>query len=58
MGTVKCCGNCGHLTNVTKESRNEPNVMGGCFVTGLVTFTDCKGCKHHEPYKDEEDNLS
>ena len=46
------------MTNVTKESREEPNVMGGCFITGLVTFTDSKACKDHDLYKNEEDSLS
>lgn len=44
----KKCGNCDHLTNVLDKERPNDNIMGGCFVDGHVTFTDCNGCKFWE----------
>ena len=46
----KKCGNCDHLTNVLDKERPNDNVMGGCFVDGHVTFTDCNGCKFWEKW--------
>lgn len=39
------------MTNVKDEERKNQNVMGGCFIDGHVTFTDCNVCKFWELYK-------
>lgn len=46
----RTCGNCAHMTNIVDEERKNENVMGGCFVDGHVTFSDCIGCKFWELY--------
>ena len=56
MKSIQECRNCAHLTNVTDEERPNDNVMGGCFIDGHITFTDCKGCKHWEKWC-KQDNL-
>ena len=45
MKSIQECRDCVHLTNVTDEERLNDNVMGGCFIDGHITFTDCKSCK-------------
>lgn len=45
------CGKCEYMTNIVDEERENPNVMGGCFIDGHITFTDCKACKKFK--KDE-----
>ena len=40
------CGHCLHLTNVFDSDRPVDNVMGGCFIDGHITFTDCKACEN------------
>ena len=45
----KHCGDCAHMTNVKDEDRDKPNVMGGCFITGRITYTDVVGCRHIDP---------
>lgn len=54
----RVCGQCGHLTNVPVDQRSVPNVMGGCFLTGIVVFTDLASCKAFEPLENEKDNFS
>lgn len=34
------------------NERREDNVMGGCFVDGHITFTDCKACNNFKLWKD------
>lgn len=46
----RTCGQCCHLTNVPDERRSVPNVMGGCFVTGIIVSTDLNSCKDFEEY--------
>ena len=46
----KTCGNCDHMTNIVPSERYNDNVMGGCFVDGHVTFSDCKACKYWEKW--------
>lgn len=55
---TQTCSKCQNLTNVTEESRKEPNVMGGCFVDGHITFTDCAACKHFDLKENETDSIS
>ena len=50
------CGLCAHMTNVKDENREEANVMGGCFIDGHITFTDCKGYKKKKKWC-KQDNL-
>ena len=45
------CGNCANLTNVLDEERPNDDVMGGCFVSGEVTFTDIHACSKFEPFE-------
>lgn len=52
----RVCGQCGHLTNVPVDQRSVPNVMGGCFVDGHITFTDEKACNEFNEFKNETDN--
>lgn len=52
----KTCGQCGHMTNIDEEQRSEPNVMGGCFLTGLVVFTDLYSCNNFEQFENEVDH--
>ena len=42
------------MTNIVDEERKTPNVMGGCFVDGHVTFSDCLGCKCWEDFYGEK----
>lgn len=42
------CGQCKHLTNVPDEQRCVPNVMGGCFVAGVIVATDLNSCHNFE----------
>ena len=50
----KRCGNCANMTNIVDEERENDNVMGGCFVDGHVTFSDCVGCKFWEDFYGEK----
>jgi len=47
----KSCRDCAFLTNVMIPERPNNNVMGGCFVDGHITFTDCPICKHFKEYE-------
>ena len=47
-----CCGKCELMTNVNDENRKEPNVMGGCFKDGHITFTDCKACRDFKKFEE------
>lgn len=46
----KTCGTCALMTNIKDEERRNDNVMGGCFVDGHITFSDCEGCKIWENF--------
>lgn len=46
MTNFRKCGYCDNMTNVMDNERREDNVMGGCFVDGHITFTDCKACEN------------
>ena len=52
----KTCGNCAHMTNIVDEERKNDNVMGGCFIDGHVTFSDCraKNCKFWKLFNGEK----
>ena len=53
---VKTCGNCTNMTNIADEERKNDNVMGGCFIDGHITFSDCKvkKCKFWENFYDRK----
>lgn len=46
----KNCRDCTFLTNVMMPERPNDNVMGGCFIDGHITFTDCPICKHFKEF--------
>ena len=50
------CGHCLHLTNVFDSDRPVDNVMGGCFIDGHITFTDCKACNNFKLWEGLKNN--
>lgn len=51
MTNFRKCGYCDNMTNVMDNERHEDNVMGGCFIDGHITFTDCKACENFKLWK-------
>lgn len=45
------CGECRFLTNVPEEQRRVPNVMGGCFLSGVIVYTDLDSCNDFKPHE-------
>lgn len=48
----KCCGSCEFISNLASDAkREEPNVMGGCFIDGHIVTTDEPACKKWKPWQ-------
>lgn len=52
----RVCGECAHLTNVSPDQRKDPNVMGGCFISGIIVYTGLESCNEFEQFENETDN--
>ena len=49
---TRTCGWCKHISCLADDSkRGEPNVMGGCLLSGDVVVTDDKSCKKWEKWE-------